>query len=126
MKAALRRVLALGLLGGLVATGLLPAQAKATDFGAWVRAPNLHEGHVAHTATLLKDGRVLIAGGADVHGVATAATELFDPKANRWIRASNRRSHHCVSVLPVFSKLPRNASPLASIRRRVLSISLAH
>jgi len=102
MKAALRRVLALGLLGGLVATGLLPAQAKATDFGAWVRAPNLHEGHVAHTATLLKDGRLFIAGGTDVYGLPRASSELFDPNVNRWARAADMihpRAGHAATLL---------------------------
>src|SRR2546427_8726194 len=90
------------MLSGLAAAGPLPAEAKGTGFGAWVSAPNLHEGHVAHTATLLKDGRVLIAGGTDVHGVATAGCELFDPKANRWIRASNMihaRAAHAATLL---------------------------
>src|SRR2546426_2839740 len=102
VKAVLRRVIVIGVLSGLAAAGPLPAEAKATDFGAWVSAPNLHEGHVAHTATLLKDGRVLIAGGTDVHGVATAGCELFDPKANRWIRASNMihaRAAHAATLL---------------------------
>jgi hypothetical protein len=102
VKAALRRVLVAGLLSGLAATGPLPAQAKATDLGAWAPAPNLLEGHVAHTATLLKDGRVLIAGGTDGHGVATAGCELFDPKANRWIRAGNMisaRAAHAATLL---------------------------
>src|SRR6266851_1881534 len=102
MKAALRRVLVAGLLTGLAATGAVPAQAKATDFGAWVRAPNLHEGHVAHTATLLKHGRVLIAGGTDVYGVPRASSELFDPKVNRWTRAADMihaRASHATTLL---------------------------
>jgi len=89
MKAALRRVLVAGLLTGLAATGPIPAQAKATDSGAWAPGPNLFEGHVAHTATLLNDGRVLIAGGTHVDGVARARSELFDPRANRWTRAAD-------------------------------------
>lgn len=92
MKAALWRVLLAGLLTGLTATGPIPAQAKATDSGAWAPAPDLLNGHVAHTATLLDDGRVLIAGGTDVRGVAIASSDIFDPKANRWIRAANMRS----------------------------------
>ncbi len=102
MKAALRRVLVAGLLSGLAATGPLPAQAKATDFGARVPAPNLHDGHVAHTATLLADGRVLIAGGTRVDGVARASSELFDPKANRWVRAADMihaRAGHAATLL---------------------------
>jgi N-acetylneuraminic acid mutarotase len=102
MKAALQRVLMAGVLTGLAATGPLTAQAKAIDGGTWAAAPNLLGGHVAHTATLLKDGRVLIAGGTDAHGVATAGCELFDPKANRWIRAGNMisaRAAHAATLL---------------------------
>jgi hypothetical protein len=102
MKAPLRRVLVAGLLTGLAMTGPIPAHAKATDFGAWVPAPNLHDGHVAHTATLLKDGRVLIAGGTRVDGVARASSELFDPKANRWVRAADMihaRAGHAATLL---------------------------
>jgi hypothetical protein len=102
MKAALRRVMVAGLLTGLAAAGPLPAQAKAIESGIWTAAPNLLDGHVGHTATLLKDGRVLIAGGTDVHGVATARSELFDPKANRWIRAGNMnraRAAHAAALL---------------------------
>ena len=102
MTALLRRVLIAGVLTGLAATGPLPAQAKATDFGAWVPAPNLHGGHVAHTATLLKDGRVLIAGGTDVYGLPRASSELFDPNVNRWARAADMihpRAGHAATLL---------------------------
>src|SRR3989442_1491781 len=102
MKAALRRVVVAGLLTGLAATGPLPAQAKALDAGIWAAAPNLLDGHVAHTATLLKDGRVLIAGGTDVYGLPRASSELFDPKVNRWARAADMihaRARHAATLL---------------------------
>ena len=102
MKALLRRAIVIAILSWLGATGALPAQARATDFGAWVPAPNLHEGHVAHTATLLKDGRVLIAGGTDVYGLPRASSELFDPKVNRWTRAADMihaRASHAATLL---------------------------
>src|SRR5260370_36338352 len=88
MKAALRRVLLAGLLMWLAASSPMPVQAKATDSGAWAPAPNLLEGHVAHTATLLNDRRVLIAGGNHVDGVALARCELFAPRRNRRTRAA--------------------------------------
>ena len=40
------------------------------------------QARAGHTATLLKDGRVLIAGGFDVTGRALRTTEYFDPAAN--------------------------------------------
>ena len=86
----------------VVVTGALPARAKAIDAGEWVQAPHLLEEHVAHTATLLDDGRVLIAGGTDVHGIARASSELFDPESSRWIRAAamiNARAGHAATLL---------------------------
>jgi hypothetical protein len=41
---------------------------------------SMHQARIAHTATLLNDGRVLIAGGRG-EGV-TAHAEIFDPKTN--------------------------------------------
>src|ERR1700694_2600627 len=102
MIAALRRVLVVGMLTGLAAAGAMPAEAKVADAGAWVPAPDLLEGHVAHTATLLNDGRVLIAGGTNVRGVATSSGEIFDPKPNRWIRAASMtsaRAGHAATLL---------------------------
>jgi galactose oxidase-like protein/Kelch motif protein len=92
MKVAFRHVLVAALLMGLAATGTIPVQAKAAGPGGWSSAPDLLEGHVAHTATLLEDGRVLIVGGTNARGVPTTGSEIFDPKANRWIRAASMRT----------------------------------
>ena len=92
----------IGVLSGLVAAGPLRAEAKAIDAGSWTRGPDLLDGHVAHTATLLNDGRVLIAGGTGVDGVARASSELFDPKANRWTPALSMihaRAGHAAALL---------------------------
>ncbi len=102
MKAALGLATATGLLIAVASAGPVAAQAKGSERGAWSKAPDLPEGHIAHTATLLPDGRVLIAGGADVRGVATASCELFDPKGNQWVRAaslSEARSGQAASLL---------------------------
>lgn len=40
-----------------------------------------------HTATLLADGRVLVAGVG--YDAATAKAVLYDPVANRWIPTAN-------------------------------------
>src|SRR3990172_1267251 len=47
--------------------------------GTWAPGANLGQARAAHTATLLADGKVLIAGGKDAAGQALATAELFDP-----------------------------------------------
>ena len=44
-------------------------------------------GRVNHTATLLSDGRILVAGGG--YDAATARASLYDPVANEWIRVAD-------------------------------------
>ncbi len=53
-----------------------PASALAAN--SWTTTPSMKEQHSAHTATLLEDGTVLVAGGA------TKMTELYNPVANTW------------------------------------------
>jgi N-acetylneuraminic acid mutarotase len=49
---------------------------------AWSGMDPLPTGRYNHTATVLPDGRVLVAGGADTAPLATA--RLYDPAANTW------------------------------------------
>lgn len=64
-----------------------------------VGAPSLARSH--HTATLLRDGRVLIAGGA-VGGAPTATTAIFDPAADAWAEGppmAEARDRHTATLL---------------------------
>ena len=42
-----------------------------------------------HTATLLKSGKVLVAGGSTGPGGILASAEIYDPALNRWSRAAS-------------------------------------
>ena len=57
-----------------------------TNTRKWEPSGELIEGRAAHTATLLKDGRVLVAGGSD-HVGSKSHTEIYDPQTRRWIRS---------------------------------------
>ncbi len=59
--------------------------------GSWTLAASLRHGHAGHTATLLRDGRVLVAGGSEVAAsrALASSTELFDPAAGTWALAAD-------------------------------------
>src|SRR5580698_9501886 len=75
------------------------AQAEIYDPAtkAWRPAGTMIEPRSGHTATLLQDGRVLVAGGG------TRSLETFDPKTNTWSAAvgqlSEARSRHAATLL---------------------------
>src|SRR4051794_29374402 len=55
----------------------------------------------SHTATLLRNGKVLVAGGADDAGELSSA-ELYDPVSKTWTATaslSGRRSGHTATLL---------------------------
>ena len=58
-----------------------------------------------HTATLLRNGRVLVAGGytGPLGTVVLASTELYDPSTNRWSEAAPMlipHASHTAALLP--------------------------
>lgn len=62
---------------------------------------------VGHTATLLRDGKVLITGGVSGlngnAGTARKSAELYDPASGTFVRISDMttsRSHHSATLLP--------------------------
>src|SRR5438046_6803985 len=54
-----------------------PASAQAP--GTWAPIADLNQPRAEHTATLLANGTVLIAGGRDAADQALASAELYDP-----------------------------------------------
>ncbi len=71
--------------------------------GLWTRAASLATGREEHTATLLRNGSVLIAGGTDGRGNALRSAEIYDPKKKRWSAAasmSRPRVGHTATLLP--------------------------
>ena len=61
--------------------------------GTWAAGPAMAAARYGHTATLLPDGRVFVAGGAPTTRLAdiAASTEIFDPATGRWTTAAPMR-----------------------------------
>jgi len=55
----------------------MSAEVFDPDSGAFVATGGLITERAAHTATLLSDGRVLVAGGSDTNGTPLATAELY-------------------------------------------------
>jgi N-acetylneuraminic acid mutarotase len=67
--------------------------------GTWGNTGNLNGGHVFHTATLLTNGKVLVAGGFpcgnafDCSGT-NGSSELYDPATGTWSKVGNLNTGH--------------------------------
>ena len=73
--------------------------------GSWSETGSMITGRAEHTATLLPDGRVLVAGGvADgKEEVSLASAELYDPNTGKWSPTGSMtrpRSQHTATLLP--------------------------
>ncbi|MGD0861868.1 MAG: kelch repeat-containing protein [Candidatus Limnocylindrales bacterium] len=74
--------------------------------GTWTPTAPMAHARALHTATLLPDGEVLVAGGATVYqgtrGTVTASAEIFDPASATWHAApsmSVARYHYSAVTL---------------------------
>jgi hypothetical protein len=70
---------------------------------AWTSTGDLHVARRGHTATLLPDGHVLIAGGLGRDEHPIAELEIWDPKTGKWTIAaklSEPRAYHGAVMLP--------------------------
>lgn len=63
---------------------------------------NMNFARQSHTSTLLKDGRVLVAGGSGIIG-PIPVSEIYDPSTDMWVSSSwmsYSRSFHTATLLP--------------------------
>jgi hypothetical protein len=89
-----------------VLTLLLSCVAGAQSPGTFTATGNMTTGRVQHTATLLLDGKVLIAGGEDgsspFYSILSSA-EIYDPATGTFAPTSNMtraRQEHSATLLP--------------------------
>ncbi len=83
-----------------------PARAQATPGGVWELTGSLSTPRYDHSLTLLRDGRVLAAGGR-TQNVTPAANfntaEIYDPVTEQWTRTGSMNDHrwqHTATLLP--------------------------
>jgi len=73
--------------------------ALAQSPGTFTPTGNMTEGRFEHTATLLTNGKILIAGGysstprIDAFGGALSSSELYDPSTGRFAAVANMTRH---------------------------------
>src|SRR6266700_2911199 len=70
--------------------------------GTWTATGSLNTGRFLHTATLLPNGMVLVAGGLDSNFHSSASAELYDPASGTWTATGSlntARAEHTATLL---------------------------
>ena len=70
--------------------------------GAWTFTASMHDAREYHTATLLLNGKVLVAGGSDINGAQLNSAELYDSNTGEWSLTGSmhyRRAIHAATLL---------------------------
>lgn len=76
---------------------------RAQPAGAFTAISSMATARSFHTATLLQDGRVLNAGGADASDATVSSAEIYDPVKQTFTPAANMtaaRAWHTATLLP--------------------------
>ena len=76
--------------------------AQAAGIGTWSSTGSMATARQYHSATLLSDGKVLVAGGGSSSGILASA-ELYDPAVGTWSSTGSMataRENHSATLLP--------------------------
>ena len=69
---------------------------------SWRVTRSLNTARYSHTATLLQNGMVLVAGGDDINAAVLASAELYDPSSGTWTvtgSLNTARDSHTATLL---------------------------
>ncbi len=80
-----------------------PQSSTTPSPGTWTVTASLTTGRQYHTATLLPNGQVLVAGGRDTNYFPLASAEVYDPVRGTWSEAPallTSRCFHSATMLP--------------------------
>jgi hypothetical protein len=70
--------------GSFGASGALSLAAVYTSGSGWASIEPMKTARFDHSSVRLRDGRILVAGGANGSGAALASTEIYDPATGHW------------------------------------------
>ncbi len=85
----------------ILTAGLLLLQPCAGQGGTWTMTGSLITARLSHTATLLPNGKVLVAGGSDSDFFNVGSAELYDPATGIWTATGfGGGSVHPATLLP--------------------------
>lgn len=93
--------------GGLSVNGIYAPLASAEIYnptkGKWTVTGSMAESREGHTATLLPNGEVLVAGGSTYASSCFATAELYNPSTGQWTSTGSMtqpRCYHSATLLP--------------------------
>lgn len=126
------------LCGTIEATAVVPeaaftltgevTQVETGPLAAWQTRRSLLPGRVSATATLLRDGTILIIGGSGADGTALATTQIYDPATGALTfgpALPGPRSGHSATLLPDGSLAVIGGSDGTTVLASVLQLSFS-